>query len=103
MIPSFKKIRTTSADLRQVQDSLGLVLDQVIRREILDGVLIENISLVTGSNIIDHTLDRAPKGFIIVARNANEQVWNGTSTKIVPKRNIDLESSGAVTVSLWFF
>jgi hypothetical protein len=103
MIPSLKKIRTSDADLKNVQDSLELVLNQIIRRGILDGILVENVSLVSGSNIVDHTLDRAPKGFIIVARNANQQVWNGTSTKIVPKRNIDLESSGAVTVSLWFF
>lgn len=103
MIPSLKKIRTSDADLKNVQDSIELVLDQIIRKGILDGILIEDVSLVSGSNIVDHTLDRAPKGFIIVSRNANQQVWNGTSTKVIPKRNINLVTSGAVTVSLWFF
>ena len=103
MIPSFRKTRTDDADLRQVQDSLGLTLDQVIRRQILDGVLVTGIKLVAGLNIVNHTLLKPVSGFLIVERNANEQVWNGVSSKVNENLNIALQSSGAVTVSIWFF
>lgn len=104
MIPFLKKIRTDNSDLRQVQEATGLVLDQVIRRDILDGVIVENIELISGLNIVNHTLARAPKGFIIVSKDANQNVWNaGPLSKVDPKRSIALQSSGAVTVSIWFF
>ena len=103
MIPSFKKVRTEDAPLRLVQDSLTLTLDQVIRREILDGNLVEDVNLINGLNLVDHGLGRIPKGFIIVKRNDLHVVWNVASTKMVPKRNMALQSNGAMTVSFWFF
>jgi len=103
LIPSFKKTRTDDASLRQVQDSIDLVFGQIIRRKILDGVLIENVSLVSGTNIVSHTLGRPINGFLVVRRNANEEVWNSTTDRINESLAVALDASGTVTVSLWFF
>lgn len=103
MIPSFKKVRTEDTPLRLVQDSLTLTLDQVIRREILDGNLVEDVSLVNGFNLVDHGLGRIPKGFIIVKRSDLHAVWNVSSAKMVPTRNMALQTNGAMIVSIWFF
>jgi hypothetical protein len=103
LIPSFKKVRTDDAPLRSVQDSLTLTLDQVIRREILDGNLVENIDLINGVNLIDHGLGRVPKGFIIVKRNDIHVVWNVNNSRMVAVKNMALQSNGAMTVSIWFF
>lgn len=103
MIPNYKKIRSENSDIRQIQDAIALVIDQISSKDILDGILVEDISLVSGVNLVSHKLDRAPKGFIVVARNANQNVWNGVSTRAVSNLNMALQCSGSVKVSIWFF
>lgn len=104
MIPALRKVRTTIEDLRIFQDAVGLVLQSVVTRPILDGVMIEEISLVgTVPQAIDHKLGRKVRGWIVVRKSATADIWDLQDTNVTPTRSLILEASADVTISVWVF
>lgn len=68
---------------------------------IIDGVLLEGVAVSASAADVVHTLGRAWSGYVVVAANAQVDVWDTASadeTKI-----LRLVASGAATVSLWVF
>lgn len=97
---NIKKVITPDANLRQVQENIFQVFNGVIDKQVIDGVLIKDVALTTGSvTLVDHKLGRKPLGYIIVKRNANSVIWDTNTTA----RNISLNCSANVTVNLWIF
>lgn len=86
--------RTVNTMQQNVQDSLS----RIEKNTILDSVTISNVVINT-SKSLEHKLGRIPKGYLIIQKNANAQVWNGSITDT----NIVLTSSAAVTVTLLIF
>ena len=75
-------------------------LGQVVNKEIIDGILLEDLSLVSGiTNPIPHRLGRNPRGWLLVAKNANADVWEGERDKSF----ISFECDNDVIISLWVF
>ena len=79
---------------QNVQDSLS----RIEKNTLLDNVIISGV-LISTSKSVEHKLGRTPKGYLIIQKNANAQVWNGSITDT----NIVLTSSAAVTVTLLIF
>lgn len=66
MISNFKKINDPKiASLQGVQDNVREALQPFIINPLLDGVLLENLVLNAGENLIEHKLGRAYRGFIL--------------------------------------
>lgn len=100
MIPRFRKIRAKDVELNRAQEAVDQVFNTILVKQILDGHLIEDVAINTTADV-DHGLGIAPRGWLVVRKDANEDVWENTSA--VPTRLLSLESTGAVTVSLWVF
>lgn len=66
-----------------------------------DGRLIEDVDLTTTAVDVEHGLGRTVRGFIIVNKDANADVWRTDSSN--ESKFIKLDASGTVTVSLWVF
>lgn len=96
----FKKIKTENEELGKLQDNLIEFFTNFKQSaQILDGVLLKDISLKSGANSISHKLNRQLTGYIVVKKNANVNVWDsGADTKL-----LNLQTSAATTVSLWVF
>ena len=96
----FKKIQFDDDKTSRFQDNVEAALDQLTRLPILDGVFIEDVSLVTGSiNYIAHKLGRKPRMWIISRKNSNADIWetyNSTTNGLLA-----LNSSSNVKISLW--
>jgi len=110
MVTSLKKIVLNPNDelrgfhLIQVQENVSLVFNQILNTQFMNGVFIENINLVSGSdNTVNHGLDRNPLGFIVVLKNANADVWESPSGNNFRIRQIFLRSSANVKVTLYLF
>jgi len=102
LIPSFRVIRTTVRDVQKLQDSLARVFNAIQTKEILDGRLISDIEIVTGTaKEINHGLAKPIRGWIITDINADANVYRGTST--TPNSTFFLNASANCTVSLWVF
>ncbi len=98
---NFNQIHTSSNDLNRVQDNIAVFANPITQLLLLDGVLIEDVDLTTSETKINHTLNRKPNGWIIVKKDAAQDVYESGST--VPDRFLSLTASGNVTVSLWVF
>lgn len=97
---NLKKVVTDDRNINQLQDNVEQAITPIITSEIINGLIIKDIEVLTGTTkTIPHKLGRAPNGYAIIKRNANSQVWNG----VINKKNIELNSSANVTISLWVF
>lgn len=99
MIQFLRKLKFQDREVTALQDNVTLVLNQVTKKVVIDGVQLTAISLTTGSNRINHTLGRQPLGWIVTDINA----------AVVPYRTawdantITLVATGSVTLDLWIY
>lgn len=99
---SVSRVQTQERVLNQIQDNLIKSITDLNAIPLNSGVLLSDIVLASGSNTIYTTLPQAITGWIVTRKSANEDIYDEQSTNINPKTLI-LNSSGAVTVSLFVF
>lgn len=75
-------------------------LDQILANQLLQGILIKNQSLQTGSNIINHLLGRLQVGWIITDQNASAAIYRSQPFNA---STLTLTSSAPATVNIWVF
>lgn len=76
------------------------ILNPVIANQLLNGNLITNQVLGTGSNAINHLLGRLQVGWMIIDQNASAAIYR---SQPLSTTTLTLTSSAPVTVSLWMF
>ena len=101
MISGFKTIRTKNSELDRVQSNVQLFSNELTTNPLLDGVLLKDIDLTTTETLVNHTLGRLPQGWIIIKKDAAQDVYESGTT--LQQRFLSLTAGGAVTVSLWVF
>lgn len=102
MIPAFRAIRTAVRDIQKLQDALSKVFNSILSKEILDGRLITGIVLSSsGTNEVDHGLGKPIRGWVVVAKNANANIYDSVSS--TPNATLILTATANVTISLWVF
>ena len=97
MLPSYQ---TGDQTLQLWQTKWAAELNPLFEIPILRGILHEGISLVNGTNVISHKLQRNPKGYILVSTTAAIALYNP-----LPFNNLTLTlvCNGDCTASLWIF
>lgn len=105
---AYKKIYVSTPDVQNpaqlqrvvnnVQQNVEDEFDKINRISILSNNIIENVSINT-TTILAHKLNRKPVGYIIIAKNANATIWNGT----IDEQSITLNSSSNVTATIMVF
>jgi hypothetical protein len=76
-------------------------LNELARLPLLDGALVEGRALSTTPVDVPHGLGRTWRGWIVVGKSANIDIWE--SGQRDRTRYLTLDASGTVTVSLWVF
>tara|TARA_Y100000310_G_C20671353_1_gene810490 strand:+ start:2469 stop:2786 length:318 start_codon:yes stop_codon:yes gene_type:complete len=100
----FERIATLDDVLNRVQERLEDSLAPVMDASIIDGQLITGQELVSGTtSIINHKLGRNIRGWIVVAKNAAQHVYDVQSSNDDPDKFLYLTAGGTVTVDLWVF
>ena len=105
MLFSFRKIVAKDKDLQRVQENIALVMNQLLPKEILDGVLVSAVVKSTAS-VINHTLGRQPQGWVIVDRSPVPSGIEGNIVRTAwDERSLTLKSTGtgSVTLTIWVF
>lgn len=97
------KLRSADEWLNRVQDNILRAVNQIVKIPILDGVLTDEIDLSTSITNVEHKLGREPLGWIVVAKDANADVWEVTANNPDRARFLRLDASVTVTVRLWVF
>lgn len=79
------------------------LLDPVIASPLLGGHLLQNITLASGVNTINHELGRSLQGYFVVLNSAPATFNDNQSTNTMPGLTLNLVASAPCVVSLWVF
>ena len=86
------------------QDHVESVINPVLDSAVIDGVILEDIDLVSGSfTSVEHKQGRKPRGYLVIRKSAAETVYEDVGDYDNRKLFIKLRASGSVTVNLWVF
>lgn len=85
------------------QEYVASVIAPFLNSEVLDGVLLKNISLGSGTNFVEHKLGRKIQGWIVVRQRSDARVWDDQDNNVNVSRTLKLQTSAAVEVDLWIF
>jgi hypothetical protein len=98
-ISPYRKALVNDPEVRKVQDSIEPTIRDIVGKSILDGLLLEDISLSSGSNIISHRLGRVPRGWIVVRKSSTATIYDNS----IDEYYLNLTASAVCRVSLWVF
>lgn len=130
---ALKKIQSADRDLNLVQDNVDSAFRDLERVDFLTaaglntasptftlakgslpflgGVVIQSLPLISGQdNLVPHALGKAPSYWMMVRKNANADVWEAVTSKLVDSSGvsqsvnrsyINLKCSANVTITLW--
>lgn len=99
----FKTINLKDQDISRIQSNITQTFNSILNKKILDGQLLEDIDLTTSFQNIEHKLNRAVIGYIVVKRNADSRVWDNEANNTKKELFLTLKANVSVTVSLWIF
>ena len=97
---AIRQINTKNFELAQVQTNLLNVLRMIADKEVVDGVILSNISIGVTDTPIAHMLGRVPLGYIIIGKDGPGDIYTSASSNSL---NLTLKSTVAVTAQLWVF
>lgn len=95
---SFKTVQISDDATKRFQDNVRDAVEPLLRLPLNDGVLLENLTLVPGSdNQVNHKLGRVPRAWLVVDRRQNASVWRTGWTNSLLTLQVDADC----VVSLW--
>jgi hypothetical protein len=91
-------------NINKVQDNVQLALNPIINSPIINGILLSNITLTSGQdNIIEHKLGRELRGYLVVKKSANSNIWDLQDINKLSRLTLNLQCSTNCVISLWVF
>lgn len=97
----YSRVPTQNGEIAAVQDQIEMAFGEMDRQiPFLDGARMTSVVIAGSSTRVAHGLGRVPLGFLILKRNANQNVWEASAAD---SRFLNLQAGGAVTVDLWVF
>lgn len=101
-LQSFSEIQTLDSTLNRIQNNIKSAITPITSKEIIDGRLIEEVVIVSGTpKQVNTGLNREPNGWLVARLDANSVVWESTSPD--PSNILVLNSSANCTINLWVF
>lgn len=102
-IKSFKKINTSLRELDKVQSNISDYVQPLTNNPMLDGLILTEVDVSTSSTIVNHGLGRDIRGWFIVNKDSNINVWAVSSEQSFPGTQLVLTASGTGIVSIYVF
>lgn len=101
-LPFFKTNDEKSFQL--LQTGWSQQLNPVVANPILNGLQLQQISLVNGDTVINHKLNRPLRGwFLTRLRSPGANIYDKQDSNLTPIVTLVLHSSAAVIVDLWVY
>lgn len=79
------------------------IIEPVINNPLNQGLLLQNIPLISGSNVVNHRLGRKLVGWFITGIDAPATIYDTQATNQMPALTLQLTSSAPCMVSMWVF
>jgi hypothetical protein len=102
-VQALRSVQTDDKNLNMVQSNIADVLYPIIKNPLTSGILLTNISLAAGDNIISHKLGRSLIGWIPVRVRASATIYDKQDSNGSASTTLKLNASAAVVVDLFLF
>jgi uncharacterized lipoprotein YmbA len=99
-LPQFQ---SDDRNFQMMQNVWAQKIDPLLAKQIVNGNLLQNVSLASGSNTINHKLGRKLQGWLIVRQRASASVYDTQDSNQHQDLTLTLTSSASVSVDLWVF
>lgn len=86
-----------------LQTKWAAILNPLLGNPSLDSLILENVSLNNGTNVINHTLGRKLQGWRIIRIGGAATIYDQQDSNQTPSLTLVLVSNAAVVVSLEVF
>lgn len=103
MIGKVSQVQTTDRVIGQIQSNIITPLNLILSNPITDGILLQNVTLSSGDNSINHKLGRKLQGWFIVRQRASASIYDKQDSNSLPDKTLSLNASAQVTVDLYVF
>lgn len=95
---------TDDKNLCLMQTKWASQIDPVLAQPWNSGILLKNVTLLTGNNTINHLLQRKLIGWVPVRfRGSWAQIYDNQDTNSSPQLTLKLNASANVVIDLWVF
>ena len=102
--PQFSPINHDDEAINRVQDHLTKTLDPLVASPLNGAVLVKNVVLKSGVNVVPHNLGRRPNGWSLARLRAALTVFDQLDTQTEdPTKVIRLNASAGGTVDILLF
>ena len=99
----YERVQSQDSTINRIQDRLESAFVPIFGSLVVDGILLEDLSLSTATLEIPHGLGRPYRGYFVADLNADARVYRDTSSASNPSQFLPLKASGAVTAKVWVF
>ncbi len=97
MLPIFT---TDDKNLSMLQTRWATEINPLLRAPMSKGLILKEVILASGANVVNHLLGRTLQGWYVVDQNASVTIYRSAAKN---DKTLTLTSSGAVTVDLFVF
>ena len=100
---SFTQLSTGTPAVDQVQGYIATALNPLFQLPFASGNRVQDQEITTADTIVDHGLEQAPEGWIILKQNAAQVIYESATVNDFPETTVILKAGGTVTADLFFF
>ena len=100
---SFTSLATGNASVDQVQGYIATALNPLLQLPFASGNRVQDQEITTADTVVDHGLDQAPEGWIILKQDAAQVIYESATVNDFPETTVILKAGGTVTADLFFF
>lgn len=93
-------IQTAIRELSQIQTKWRSILNPMLSSPELSGLILKDVALASGNNVIDHLLARKMQGWTLVDLNASASIYRSAPFN---DKTLTLNSNAVCTVSIKVF
>lgn len=97
------QFQTEETPFRLMQNSWATQLNPMLANPSLQSIILQDISIIAGTNTINTKLGRKLQGWRIIRINAAATIYDAQSTNSMPDLTLVLISNAPATISLEVF
>ena len=100
---SFTQLSTGNASIDQVQGYIATAINPLFQLPFASGNRVQDLDITTADTIVDHGLEQAPEGWIVLKQDAAQVIYESATINDFPETTVILKAGGTVTADLFFF
>ena len=97
------KVQTDNREVNQLQSNILSYLNTLGQNALLSGTILQKQSLSSGSNTINHKLNKPLQGWFIIRQRSAASIYDDQDNNPTPNRTLILISSADVIVDIFVF